>query len=142
MKKFQKFENMVKYYYFFQFFSLSEYDVPLRNSFGAVFESKLPYFLKNINVMMRVTKDVWEEDVYTLNPDSRRCRFAFENESMWAFKYYSYSACIAQCVLERKMELCKCNDVYAAVNAGKLNIVLYCITFYNYPQVLYYFHTN
>lgn len=59
-----------------------------------------------------------DENVRNIPIESRKCRFPEENETMLAFPYYSFSACIAQCKVELKMKLCNCTDVIIGVNKG------------------------
>lgn len=69
---------------------------------------------------MTVTDEVADEDVRGIPIESRGCRFPDETEGMWAFTYYSYTACLAQCIVKKKMELCNCTDVIiGSGNGGK-----------------------
>lgn len=73
---------------------------------------------KIIQIEGLLTEEFSDEDVREIPMESRTCRFPDETEGMWAFKYYSYTACRWQCRVDKSIELCNCSN-YVIGNKGK-----------------------
>lgn len=63
-----------------------------------------------------------DDDVHQIPIDSRRCKFPEESEGLWTFRHYSYEACISQCRMQRKIELCNCTDKQVGYATGNFNV--------------------
>lgn len=70
-----------------------------------------------------VLNEVADDDVRSISITSRDCKFPEETEGLWAFKRYSYTACLAQCFTEMKMKLCNCTDRLVGYSTGNTKIV-------------------
>lgn len=53
--------------------------------------------------------------------ETRKCKFLEESDELWAFKYYSYFACEAECLAEKKLEICNCSDTLIGFSKRKKN---------------------
>lgn len=76
-------------------------------------------FIKKNIYIYNVIMEVADDDVRSIPIDSRKCKFADENEGLWAFKHYSYSSCLMQCNVEKKMRRCNCTDKLIGYSEGK-----------------------
>lgn len=97
----------------------SDFDVPLKYTFGYCTATPTRFIPTSFYSEYLVIDEVADDEVKTLPVDSRGCRFPDENDLLWAFPYYSYSACIAQCRVEAKMKFCNCTDRIVGESRGK-----------------------
>lgn len=74
---------------------------------------------------IKVEDERKDDEVRSIPIDSRGCQFPEENNRIWNWKYYSYTACITQCKLESKLKLCNCTDKQVGYHEGKY--FPYCI---------------
>lgn len=97
----------------------STYEVPLERNFGSAFSITVPQFNTRYDSVVVAVDEFADDNVNNLPRSSRRCKFPDETEGLWAFPYYSYSVCIAQCKVEQKMKLCNCTDKFIGRHQGK-----------------------
>lgn len=78
--------------------------------------------LGRIEYTMNLLQDVADENFkYSVPLSWRKCRFTEETDGLWAFKYYSNTACVAQCYVVRKLKFCNCTDFLAGYSKSKYN---------------------
>lgn len=97
---------------------MTSFEVPLQRSFGSAYTTELPALNKHYDAQIMARVEVVDDDVRSLSIGLRKCRFPDENDGIWAFPYYSYSACITQCKADQKMKLCNCTDRFIGKSQG------------------------
>lgn len=72
-------------------------------------------------ISVRIQNTINDPAVRDINPVTRKCRFPDEPFDT-SYKYYSYSACVTECLKRIQLKTCNCTH-YNMIFDGKFNSV-------------------